>query len=128
MPSTSTTADSAPAHGTPAMIRQKPMMMAWISATPITPWATARIVCVDNLVNAAPRSLPAILEKMARQPCAPDRPKAIRMPAMISEGDELQDAQANPCYEGECYFGQLPDLRLQGLHQRWQVRIRLAPY
>src|SRR5215813_6555428 len=44
MPRTSTITASTPAHGIPATSRATPTMMAWIKATPSTPWATIRAV------------------------------------------------------------------------------------
>ena len=85
MPSTSTITASTPAHGIPATSRATPTMMAWMKATPITPWATARMVAVDRLANSLPRALPTMRSKIARLLRLPACPKAMMMPAMMKE-------------------------------------------
>ena len=73
-------AASTPAKGTPATSRHRPTTMAWMKATPMTPWATARMVAVDSLVNSSPRSGPTMRVKIARLARSPAWPKAIMMP------------------------------------------------
>ena len=65
MPRTSTITASTPAHGTPAISRTTPTRMAWIKATPSTPWATVRMVAVDRLAKALPRAVPTMRAKIA---------------------------------------------------------------
>ena len=72
-----------PAHGTPAISRQTPTRMAWMKATPMTPWATARIVATARWLNSVPRSLPTTRVKIALPLRSPARPKAMMIPAMM---------------------------------------------
>ena len=60
-------------------------MMAWIKTTPITPWATARMVAVASLVNSLPRALPTTRSKIAWLLRLPALPKAIKIPAIMRE-------------------------------------------
>ena len=85
MPSTNTIRVSTPAPGTPATSRATPTTIAWIKATPMTPWATARMVAVESRVNSTARAVPTTRAKIAWQPRSPAAPKAMMMPAMMTD-------------------------------------------
>ena len=98
-----------------------------MKATPMTPWATARMVAVDSLVNLGPRSGPTMRAKIGLG-CA----RAGLAEGHDDAGDderreEHQDAAADAGHEAERRLGEVADLRLQALHQRRQVGVRPRP-
>src|SRR6516164_7175102 len=117
MPRIRTMADNAPAHGTPAIRRHKPTAMAWMNATPTTPWATTRLVAVDNSASLPPRSGP-----MTRSKIAPTAPGATFAECHDDAGDdecchEHQQPAANGGHKTEHPLRQIADLGLHALHQ-----------
>jgi hypothetical protein len=56
-----------------------------MSATPMTPWATVRMVAADSLMNPGARSGLMRRAKIARLAFAPDSPYAMITPAMQNE-------------------------------------------
>ncbi|CFP58003.1 Uncharacterised protein [Bordetella pertussis] len=61
----SATMAHSPAAGTPASRKPRPASTAWIRATPITPWATARMVAAVSCASATPCSGPAMRTPIA---------------------------------------------------------------
>jgi len=104
-------AASTPAQGTPAISRQMPTMIAWMKATPMTPWATARMVWVASLENSAPRApLPMTRPKIASLPRPPDWPKAMMMPAMMNEPMNCNRPTPMPATKPSMDFARSPIL------------------
>ena len=67
-----------------------------MNATPMTPWATARMVAVDSTANSPPRAIPAIRSKIARLARLPASPKAMMIPAMTKEARNLSSPVPMP--------------------------------
>ncbi len=101
--------------------------MAWMKATPMTPWATARMVAVDKRGEfAAARHSRDALED--RQDAARARLAEGHDDAGDDErGQELQNPAADTGDETQRGFGQVADLRLLALDQRRQIGVRLRP-
>ena len=127
MPSTRTIIASTPAQGMPASSRQRPTMIAWMKATPMTPCATARMVAVASFVNSAPCAAPAKRSKMARLARLPASTEGHDDAGDDEGGEELQQPDADAGDEAERRLREVADLRLHALDQRRQIGVRRRP-
>ena len=101
--------------------------MAWMKAMPITPWATARIVATDSMVNSSPRSTPTMRAKIARLARSPALPKAMMMPAMMNAATKARMAPPMLATIASAALASSPIFGCRLLHQRRQVVVRQLP-
>lgn len=82
--------------------------MAWMKATPMTPWATARMVAVEGFANSAPRSGPMMRTKIAWLPRARAWPWAITMPATMTAARNISNSPPMPATTPTAVFARSP--------------------
>jgi len=98
-----------------------------MKATPITPWATARIVATARWLNSAPCSRPTTRAKMALPLRSLACPKAMMTPAMMRAAMNCRITPPMLATIASAALASSLDLRLQVLHQPRQIGMGLLP-